>query len=110
MKEIRTEISISKEGIKIISLGSYSLEYVEQQARIEASKYKVRCAPERDSEEVLKRRTEEIAKRNEISDFERIGVNQWQHKGALKFVRGGGENTYAIYSDRDMAMKYYSID
>ena len=111
METTASEISISsKEGVKIVSLGSYSLEYVEERARIEALKYEVRCTPERDSEEVLRKRTEEIAKRDAIGDFERIGVNQWQHKEALKFIREGGENTYAIYSDRDMAKRYYSID
>ena len=110
MKEVRTELSISKEGVKIISLGSHSLKYVEQQARLEALKYKVRCAPEKDSEEVLRKRTEKIARMQQIGDFERTGANEWQHTEALKFVREGGENTYAVYSDRDMAMKYYSID
>ena len=111
MKEIRSEISISNnKEVKIISLGSYSLEHVEEQARLEAFKYKARCVPELDSNEVINVRINEIAKRDAIGDFERIGPDKWQHKEALKFVREGGENTYAVYSDRDMAKRYYSID
>ena len=111
MKEIRSEISISNNReVKIISLGSYSLEHVEEQARLEAFKYKARCAPELDSEEVLRKRTEKIARMQQIGDFERTGANEWQHTEALRYVREGGENTYAIYSDRDMAKRYYSID
>lgn len=111
MKTVASEIAISKNReVKIISLGSYSLKHVEELARVEAFKYKARCAPELDSKEVINRRISKVAKMQQIGDFERIGPNKWQHKEALKFVREGGENTYAVYSDRDMAMKYYSID
>ena len=111
MKTVASEIAISNNReVKIISLGSYSLEHVEEQARLEAFKYKARCAPELDNEEVINRRIEKITKMQQIGDFERTGANEWQHKEALKFVREGGENTYAVYTDRDMAKRYYSID
>lgn len=106
----RSEISISREGIRIIDLGSYSLNHVEEDARLASEQYGFQCTPARDSEEVINTRAKEIAKRNAIGDFERIGPDKWQHKEALKFVREGGENTYAVYTDREMAKRYYSID
>jgi hypothetical protein len=106
-----SKIGISLErGVHIKSLGTSSLEEVERQAQEHAEEFKVPCNPAWDSDEVIRERTKIIAQREYIGRYVRVGENQWQHEAAIAAAREGMENTYAIYSDREIAMKHYSID
>lgn len=105
-----SKIAIGNLGVRIVYLGEASLEEVENQARAEAKKCKSVCNPARDSDEVIRERTKIIAQREYIGRYVRVAENQWQHEAAINAAREGIENTYAVYSDREIAMKHYSID
>jgi hypothetical protein len=106
-----SRIGVSQErGICIRSLGTSTLGEVERLAQQHAQEFKVPCNPAWDNTNIIQMRAEEIAKRDHIGNYSRVGLNQWQHDEAIKYVNEGGENTYAVLTDREIAMRFYSID
>ena len=82
----------------------------EDDAQQHAQEFKVPCNPAWDNTNIIQMRADVIAKRDHIGNYSRIGPNQWQHDEAIKYVNEGGENTYAVLTDREIAMRFYSID
>lgn len=105
------KIGISEQhGLHICHLGGNSLQEVEECARRDARTYGLICNPAWDANEVIEKRATILEERESIGGFVKVAPNRWQHEKALAAVAEGYENTYATYSTRDLAMRFYSID
>lgn len=97
-------------GVHICHLGGNSLQEAEQCARRDAKSCGLICNPAWDANEVIEKRAAILEERESIGGFTKVAPNRWQHEKALAAVAEGYENTYAVYSTRDLAMRFYSID